>query len=114
MQNKAKLVELIKKELEEKKALDVQIFDMQNKNYFVDFVIVATSMGERHGLSLLDNLKVALRAHGEKFLNIDATGDWVVIDLGDILIHILSETFRVKYNLEEFLIQQEEIQKMRN
>lgn len=98
-------LELITKELDDKKATDIQIFDMKDSNYFVDFVIVATSMGDRHSLALLDYLKNILKKNGEQFLNIEATGDWIVVDLGDILIHLLSPEFRSKYNLEEFLEQ---------
>ncbi|MDR0467671.1 MAG: ribosome silencing factor [Campylobacteraceae bacterium] len=98
-------IELITNELDDKKATDIQVFDMKNSDYFVDYVVVATSMGERHSLALLEYLKTALKAKGEQFLNIEATGDWIVVDLGDTLIHLLSPDFRVKYNLEEFLQQ---------
>ncbi len=96
---------LIVSELDDKKAADIQVFDMKDSDYFVDYVVVATSMGERHSLALLDYLKTLLKSKGEQFLNIEATGDWVVMDLGDILIHLLSPEFRAKYNLEEFLQQ---------
>lgn len=95
----------ITNELEEKKATDIQVFDMKKSDYFVDYVVVATSLGDRHSLALLEHLKTILKQKGEKFLNIEATGDWIVLDLGDILIHILSPEYRVKYNLEEFLQQ---------
>ncbi|MDR2635620.1 MAG: ribosome silencing factor [Campylobacteraceae bacterium] len=89
--------------LEEKKAEGVQVFDMKDSGYFVDYVVVATTMGERHGLSLLDFLKTELKKNGEHILNIESSSEWIVIDLADILIHLLTPEFRVKYNLEEFL-----------
>jgi nicotinate-nucleotide adenylyltransferase len=96
-------VALIVRLLEEKKAESIQTFDMRGQDYFVDEVVVATTMGERHGLALLDFLKGELKAQGEKFLNIEASSEWIVVDLGDILIHLLTPEFRAKYKLEEFL-----------
>jgi ribosome-associated protein len=39
----------------------------------------------------------------EKFNFVDESGDWVVVDLGDILIHIMTSEYRVKYDIESFL-----------
>ncbi|MDR1461304.1 MAG: ribosome silencing factor [Campylobacteraceae bacterium] len=103
-----KRINSIVKILEEKKAENIQVFDMNGKDYFVEQVIVATTMGERHGASLLDTLKTELKKQGENFLNIEASSEWIVIDLGDILIHLLTPEFRIKYNLEEFLAKRNE------
>lgn len=94
--------------LEEKKADGVQVFDMKNSDYFVDYVVVATTMGERHGLSLLDFLKAELKKNGEQILNIESSSEWIVVDLADILVHLLTPEFRAKYNLEEFLSKRNE------
>ncbi|MBV5277852.1 MAG: nicotinate (nicotinamide) nucleotide adenylyltransferase [Campylobacteraceae bacterium] len=93
--------------LSEKKAEDIQVFDMRNKDYFVNSVVIATTMGERHGLSLLDHLKTELKGAGEVFLNVDADNNWTVIDMGDILIHLMTPEYRAKYNLELFLKERE-------
>ena len=92
----------IAKILDDKKALDVEIFDLSDKDYFVDGVVIATTMGQKHGFALLDELKKQLKPD-EEFLFIDESDDWTVIDLGDILIHLMSEEYRAKYQLEEFL-----------
>lgn len=94
--------------LDEKKAENIQTFDMSDKDYFVSHVVIATTLGDRHGLALLDELKKQLKDSGEEFLNIDDEGEWVVIDLGDILIHLMSGAYRSKYNIEEFLAHREE------
>ena len=101
-------VKRIKELLEEKKAEDVQIFDLRNKGYFVDFVVIGTSLGDKHTLALLDFLKEKLKPEGEEFLKVQTSDDWVVIDLGDIIVHIMTEAYRKRYNIEEFL---EEIKK---
>ncbi len=104
-------IEKIVSALSEKKAEDIQVFDMRNKDYFVNTVVIATTMGERHGLSLLDHLKTELKGAGETFLNVDADDNWTVIDMGDILIHLMTPAYRQKYNLELFLKEREDTMK---
>ena len=98
-----KRVENIVRLLDEKKAENIQSFDMQNRDYFVDSVVIATTLGERHGMALLDYLKGELKNEGERFLNIDESDDWVILDMGDILVHLMSPDYRARYNIEEFL-----------
>lgn len=90
--------------LDEKKAENIQVFDMRDKDYFVEQVVIATTLGDRHGIALLDDLKNTLKDAGEEFLHVDpATGEWVVVDLGDMLVHLMTPEYRAKYNIEEFL-----------
>jgi ribosome-associated protein len=93
----------IKELLEEKKALDVMEYDLRDKDYFVDYVIVATTMADKHAQALLDYLKKTLKPMGETFLGVDESNDWIAIDLGDILIHLMSEEYRAKYQMDKFL-----------
>lgn len=90
--------------LDEKKAENIQVFDMKGKEYFVEQVIIATTLGERHGLALLEDLKDTLKPTGEEFLHVDPASEWVVVDLGDMLVHLMTPTYRARYNLEEFLV----------
>jgi len=95
-------IEKIKELLEEKKAMDVMEYDLKKSDYFVDYVIVATTMANKHADALLDHLKKNLKPQ-EEFLGIDKSNDWIVIDLGDILIHLMSEEYRAKYQMDSFL-----------
>lgn len=95
-------LERIKALLEEKKGEDIELLDMRQSEYFVSFVLICTTMGERHAKSLLDFLKSSLKP-AEQILNIEESSSWIVIDLGDIMIHLLDEEARNKYNIEEFL-----------
>ena len=92
----------IVKVLDMNKAESIEVFDLQGKNYFVDFAIIATSLGQKHTLALLDHLKKDLKP-AERFNFVDESGEWVVVDLGDILIHIMTSEYRVKYDIESFL-----------
>jgi len=93
----------IKELLDEKRALDIIDYDLRNTDYFVDYVVVATTMADKHSKALLDHLKKTLKPLGETFLGVDESDDWTVIDLGDVLIHLMSEEYRAKYQMDSFL-----------
>jgi ribosome-associated protein len=95
-------IEKIVSVLDTNKAESIEVFDLTTKNYFVDYAIIASSLGSRHTVALLDHLKNGLKP-AENFNNVDESGDWVVVDLGDILIHIMTPEYRVKYDMETFL-----------
>ena len=97
-------IEKITEILDKNKADGIEVFDLRDKNYFVDYAIIASSLGAKHTLALLDHLKKDLKP-AEHFNSVDESGDWIVIDLGDILIHIMTPEYRVKYDMENFLSQ---------
>ena len=99
MQNRIKIITDV---LDKNKAENIEVFDLNDKNYIVDYAIIASSLGSRHTLALLDHLKKEIKP-AETFNSVDESGDWVVIDLGDILIHIMTPEYRVKYDMETFL-----------
>ncbi len=89
--------------LDEKKAEDIEVFDLSDSGYFVDAVVVATSIASKHAIMLVDEIKKTLKKEGESVLNVDDSDDWTIVDMGDILIHLMSPEYRKKYDLEEFL-----------
>ncbi len=99
MQNR---IQKITDSLDKNKAEAIEVFDLADKNYIVDYAVIASSLGQKHTLALLNHLKDELKPQ-EYFNNVDESGDWVVIDLGDILIHIMTPEYRVKYDMETFL-----------
>ena len=101
-------LEEIKTILDDKKAENIEIIDLKEKNYMVDTVIIATTLNSKHGYSLLTYLKEGLKPLGEEFIRTEENEDWTIVDLGDVLIHLMSESHREKYNIEEFL---EELEK---
>jgi ribosome-associated protein len=95
-------LEKISQVLDKNKAESIEVFDLRDRDYFVDYVIIATALGERHTQALLDYLKKDLKP-AEEFLNVDISDEWIVADLGDILVHIMTSEYRNKYDLETFL-----------
>lgn len=97
-----KRIEKISAILDTNKAEHIEVFDLKDKDYFVDQVIIASSLNSRHTEALLNYLKNGLKPE-EQFLAVDISDEWIVADLGDILIHIMTPEYRTKYNMEEFL-----------
>ena len=90
--------------LEDKKGEDIEIFDLSGKDYIVDKVVIVSAMIGRHSFALLDYLKTELKPRGEIFYATEEENeDWLIADLGDIMIHIFTPNHRKKFNLEEFL-----------
>ena len=100
MENRLKKITTI---LDEKKAEDIETIDLTGKSYLVDQVVIATTLNSKHAYSLVNYLKDILKPQGEEFLRVDENDEWTIIDLGDILIHLMSEVYREKYQMEEFL-----------
>ncbi len=99
-----KRLEKIIEVLDRNKAEAIELFDLNERDYFVDYVIIASSLGERHTTALLDYLKKELKPE-EQFVHVDESEQWVVADLGDVLIHIMTPEYRSKYDMEAFLAQ---------
>lgn len=96
-------IKRIVKILDEKKAEDIEAIDMRDREYIAKFVVIATTLHSRHAFSLADDLARQLKPAGEKFLGTEMSDDWCVIDLGDIIIHLMSANYRAKYDIEKFL-----------
>jgi len=96
-------IQKIRDILDDKKAEDIEIIELKGKDYIVDTVIIATTLNSKHGFSLLTYLKEGLKPLGEEFVRVEENDDWTIVDLGDTLIHLMSESHRKKYNIEEFL-----------
>ncbi len=103
MQDPKQRAEKIAEILNEKKAEDVQIIDMSEREYIAKLVVIATTLTSRHAASLIEELKSVLKPLGEEFLAIESGDEWSVVDLGDIIVHLISEAYRAKYNIEDFL-----------
>lgn len=99
MQNR---IQKITDTLDKNKAESIEVFDLRDKDYIVDYAIIASSLGQKHTTALLDHLKTELKP-AEHFNHVEESGDWTVVDLGDILIHVMTPEYRIKYDMESFL-----------
>jgi len=96
-------IENIVKILDEKKAEEIEVFNLDDVDYIADRVVIANSLNTKHTQALYEQLKTALNKKDEEFLATDMSDEWIVTDLGDILIHIMIPEYRQRYSLEQFL-----------
>jgi ribosome-associated protein len=90
----------IVKILDDNKAENIETIDLSDKNYIADTVVIATALNTRHCLSLLVHMKDEI---GKEFVRTEEDGNWSIIDLGDVIIHIMTQSHREKYTIEDFL-----------
>lgn len=86
--------------LEEHKARNIKAFDV--KNALTDVVIVATATSVRHAQSLADGLLAYCKEQNLEFLHMEgySTGQWILVDMNDAIVHIFQEAVREQYNIE--------------
>ena len=101
----------IVKMLDDKKAEEIEVFNLDDADYIAKRVVIANSLNGKHTLALFDHLKKELKKQGDEFLASDSSDEWSVADLGDILIHIMIPEYRQRYSLETFLSELVENQK---
>jgi ribosome-associated protein len=89
--------------LEDNKAKDISAINLKGKSDIADYMIVATGTSNRHVSAIAQNLVQTLREAGIKSIDPEGgdIGDWVLIDLFDIVVHIMQPEAREKYKLED-------------
>lgn len=97
------LEKLITGALEDLKAVDVRTFDVQRLTTITDTMIIASGTSDRHVRALADKVVEAARANGCKPMGTEGEGDgeWVLVDLGDVVVHVMQPRIRDFYNLEK-------------
>lgn len=98
-----KLQKTVVKALEDIKARDIEVFDVSHLTSLFDRVIVASADSARQTKALASHVCEKAKAVGGSVLGTEGedSGEWVLVDLSDILVHIMQPTARAHYNLEE-------------
>lgn len=89
--------------MDEDKAEEITVIDLAGKSSIADFMVVATGRSQRHVASLADKLQDKLEEHGVLDIAIEGKDscDWVLLDAGDIIVHLFRPGVRELYNLEK-------------
>jgi len=89
--------------LDEAKAENVVTIDLAGKSSIGDFMVVATGRSDRHVGAIADQLQRKLKENGRGRVRVEGLGacDWVLIDTGDIIVHVFRPEVREFYNLEK-------------
>jgi ribosome-associated protein len=89
--------------LEDVKAADITVLDTGNLSSMFERMVIASAQSTRQTKALAENVEEQLKLRGEKTNSIEGadTGEWVLVDLGDVVVHIMQPAVRAYYNLEE-------------
>ncbi len=102
------LEDLILTRLEDDKAQDIVVIDVEGKSPVTDTMIIASGRSQRHVGALADHVLRALKDAGAGRAKVEGlqTADWVLIDAGDVVVHLFRPEVREFYNLEKLWLAQ--------
>jgi ribosome-associated protein len=98
-----KLQSLVIDALEDVKAQDIRLFDTMHLTSLFDRILIASGTSNRQTKALAASVRDKVKAEGGHILSIEGetTGEWVLVDLGDMIVHIMQPAIRAYYRLEE-------------
>ena len=88
--------------LDDKQAMDVKALDVRGLCAITDTLVIATAKGARHAKALADHLLDSLKQENIEYLGMEGYqgGEWVLLDLNDVIVHIFQDEVRAFYNIE--------------
>ncbi len=89
--------------LSDKKALNIMLLDVKGLSSITDKIIIAEGFVDRHAIALAGAVEIALKDMGKTVFKQEGmhSGDWVVLDYFDFMVHIFAPGFRDRYDLEK-------------
>ena len=97
-----KILDIIIKALDDMKAEDVSVIDLEGKTSIAGYMVVASGTSNRHVASIAQKIEEALKAAGHRCsVEGETKADWVLIDAIDVIVHIFRPEVREFYNLEK-------------
>ena len=101
MQNE-ELVKIALAALEDMKAQDITTIDVRGKTSVTDFMVIASGTSSRHVKSLAENVLEKVKEQGVRPLGSEGLdgGEWALLDLGDVVVHVMQVPTRQFYDLE--------------
>ena len=98
-----KLQGIVVNALEDVKAQDIRIFDTSHLTSMFDRIAIASGTSNRQTKALASSVRDSVKAAGGEILSMEGegTGEWVLVDLGDMVVHIMQPAIRAYYRLEE-------------
>jgi ribosome-associated protein len=102
-----KTLNMILSRLDDMKAEETVTIDLRGKSAYSDFMVVTSGRANRHVGAIAENVAKALKENGIKNIHIEGLPncDWVLIDSGDVIVHVFRPEVREFYNLERLWAQ---------
>ena len=97
-----RLLETTQDALDDLKALEPVVLDVRSLSSVMDWMVVASGTSSRHVKSLADNVLMRAKEQGIRPLGIEGerVGEWVLVDFGDVVVHVMQPAIRSFYDLE--------------
>ncbi|HKV98021.1 MAG TPA: ribosome silencing factor [Gammaproteobacteria bacterium] len=94
---------LVTTALQDMKGVDIRALDVRGLTALTDFMVIASGTSDRHVKSLARNVQDEARRAGVKPMGVEgeAEGEWVLVDLRDVVVHVMRPQVRDFYNLEK-------------
>ena len=101
--NSEQLSELVIDALDDIKGQDIVKLDVRDMTTVTDYMVVASGTSNRHVQALVENVSEKASAAGHKPIGVEGEsgGEWVLLDLQDVLVHVMLPRVREFYNLEK-------------
>ncbi len=98
----SKLRDLVSSSLDELKAVDPVTINVKKLSSFTDYMIIASGTSNRHIQSIGEKVLEDLKVKNIKPLGLEGEGseEWILIDIGDVVLHLMSASARAFYDLE--------------
>ena len=89
--------------LEDMKGRDIIAINISDKASFADYMVICSGNSNRHVKSIANSVAMECRAQDAEPLGMEGNdiGEWALVDLGDIIVHVMTDEQRDKYNLEQ-------------
>lgn len=99
----SELIQLIETTLDDRKAEQLVTVDLKGKSDFADAMVIATGTSQRHVAGMADYVVKALKDAGYPRVPVEGleTAEWVLVDAGDVIVHLFRPEARERYNLEK-------------
>lgn len=106
--NLEQLIDLVVDALEDVKAVDIRIVDVRGKTAITDIMVIASGTSDRHVKALADNVVIKAKEADVQPLGVEgqSSRDWVLVDLNDVVVHVMLPEVRDFYNLEKLWLQE--------
>jgi len=103
MLNAEKLSNIVVNAMEDRKALDIKVLDVRGMSDIADWLVIASGTSNRQVVAIAHKIVEDAKQQGHRPLGMEGedSGEWVLVDLGDVVAHVMQPTIRDFYQLEK-------------